>query len=172
MENKFITRVVIKSNGNEFEKTSFYDISVIKHVKTGYYNANHICKSNKNKFENIKRNQYWDEYSIKLKENLKKSADSKMSQHIFDENMDISFEILDVSNEFRGTYIHPLLLNFLCEHVDYNYAIKVSYLMLLINEEIKLRNITLDDKLNEIKETVELLKNENEIQNNMINKQK
>ena len=171
MENKFITKKIIKSNGHEFEETSFYDISVIKHVETGYYNANHICKSNKNKFENIKRNQYWDEYSIKLKENSKISADSKMSQHIFDENTDISFEILDVSNEFRGTYIHPLLLNFLCEHVDYNYAIKISYLMLLQNEEINLRNMTLEDKIIEVEETVEALKENKEIQNNIITKQ-
>ena len=66
MENKSITKEIVVSKGHEFERTFFYDISIIKHVKSGYYNANHVCKSNKKKFKKIKRNNYWDEYSEKL----------------------------------------------------------------------------------------------------------
>ena len=172
MENKSITKEIVVSKGHEFERTFFYDISVIKHIKTGFYSANFICKSNRKKFKNIKRNQYWVEYCDKLKKYLNNSIGSQMSQYNLDGNNVIFFELLTVSKEFKGTYIHPLLLNFLCEHVDYEYAIKVSHLMLLINEESKLRNITLEDKIIEIEESVELLKNENKIQNNMINKQK
>ena len=60
--NKVITKQILKFNEHEFEKTSFYDISVIKHVQTGYYSANYICKSNKKKFKDIKKYQYWIEY--------------------------------------------------------------------------------------------------------------
>ena len=108
MANKFITKEIIKSNGHEFERTSFYDISVIKHVQTGYYCANHVCRSNNKKFKNIIRYQFWNEYSDKLKKYLNNSTGSKTSQYKLNKNTVISFEILGLFidlNKFRESII-------------------------------------------------------------------
>ena len=168
MENKIITKKITKINNYAFEEMLFYDISVIKHIQTGYYNANHICKLNKTKFRIVKRSQYWTNYCEVLQKELDENNEKIRGCNFAPTKLMYK---LNVSNGFKGYYIHPLLLNYLCEFVDYKFAIKVSRLMLIQNEEINLKNITLDEKINEMKEIVEALKYEKGIQNNLIIKQ-
>ena len=40
---------------------------------------------------------------------------------------------------FGGTYVHPLLVNYVCQWANKAYAVKVSIMMNLINEEAKLK---------------------------------
>lgn len=54
---------IIVEHDEEFEITSYNNITVIKHVKSGYYNASKICSNNGKNFKHIKRNQ---SYHIKI----------------------------------------------------------------------------------------------------------
>ena len=56
---------------------------------------------------------------------------------------------------------HPLLVNFLCEHVNIEYAVKVSIMMNLINEEAKLRCSIFESQLESQKRYNESLKSDN-----------
>ena len=64
----------------------------------------------------------------------------------------------NVDNRYRGIYIHRDLVNFLCMHINFEYAIKVTHIMNMIDEEIHLRNITLETKIKEQDAEIERLK--------------
>lgn len=75
-------------------------------------------------------------------------------------NEDLYFEVKLRGNDTKwiaGTYIHEIMLNKLLMHVNDNYAIKISYLINMINEELRLRNITLEQKIVEKEEELKKL---------------
>ncbi len=155
---------VVVSNGITFTKTTYNDISVIVD-DDGYYNASRICKDNGTKYSYISRNQYWIDYIAELEG----GCDSSPTHLVTDRTA--------FANDVKGMYIHPLLVNWLCMHLDYKYAIKVSMIMNLINERIqikcssledqitrlKLANVDLKQELAELKEDYEMQGIENEI---------
>lgn len=81
-----------------------------------------MCSDNGKQFRHIVTKKYWNEYI----EALRRSSGSNIPDTLI-------IEITNVQNEFRCQYIHPELVNYLCIHIDYNYAIKVSRLMNLLN---------------------------------------
>ena len=60
-----------------------------------------------------------------------------------------------MSNSLRGTYAHPLLVNYVCEWCSLEYAYKVAKIMNTINDELYLRNINLQTKIDEMKDEVD-----------------
>ena len=135
----------IVSNGETFTKTNYNGISVLID-SNGYYNASKICSDNKTRFLNISRNNYWIEYLNRISRLLKI------------EQTQLSFEKLDFSNDVRGVYIHPKLVNWLCEHVNLDYAILVGEIMDLMNERIHLNNSNLEEEIEKLKKENEELK--------------
>lgn len=49
----------------------------------------------------------------------------------------------------NGTYVHKWIFEHVLHHVDVDYALTVAYLIDLIDREIRLRNITLKQKISE-----------------------
>ena len=79
------------------------------------------------------------------------------------EDRDLTIDRLNTngySREVQGVYIHPKLVNYLCIHVDIDYAIKVGEIMDLINERIHLQMITIEEEKQELQEEVDKLKQE------------
>ena len=141
---------VISSNGMTFTRTDYNGISVLVDSE-GYYNGSKICKDNGTKLTFITRNQYWTDYIEEL------SSGCDLSTR------DLTIDRLNVdgySREVQGVYIHPKLVNFLCFHVNYKYAIKVGEIMDLINERIHLQMITIEEEKQELQEEVDKLKQE------------
>lgn len=136
----------IISNGETFTKTDYNGISVIID-SNGYYNASKICKDNKKLFKDISRNNYWIEYLDELTYGGDFST------------IDLVKEKLQFSKYIRGYYIHPKLVNWLCMHLDYKYAIKVSEIMDLMNERIHLNQSNLEEEIEKLKkENIKLKK--------------
>lgn len=135
----------IVSNGETFTKTDYNGISVIID-SNGYYNASKICKDNKTQYTNISRNKYWSEYL------------SKISRLLRIEETQLSVEKLDFSNDVKGIYIHPKLVNWLCEHINLDYAILVGEIMDLMNERIHLNNSNLEEEIEKLKKENKELK--------------
>ena len=76
-------------------------------------------------------------------------------------DIDLMFKIPNNSTEYKwmnGTYIHKCLIHQLLSFIDPIYAFKINTLIDMIDEEIHLRNITLEDKLQEVKDNLESLK--------------
>ena len=90
----------IVSNGETFTKTDYNGISVLID-SNGYYNASKICSDNKTRFLNISRNNYWSDYLDVLSGSLK------------NETTQLVIEKFEFSNDVKGYYIHPKLVNWL-----------------------------------------------------------
>lgn len=64
------------------------------------------------------------------------------------------------TGKVSGMYVHPLLVNYVCMWANEEYSTKVDLIMNLINEELHLRNITLETKIEEMQDEIRYLKNE------------
>ena len=64
---------------------------------------------------------------------------------------------MNVSNEFKGTYIHPKLVHFVAKWVDLEYAFTASDIMYKIS--VKIREELKNQQLPDIVENSKLIKN-------------
>lgn len=128
----------IISNGEKFIRTNYNGISVIID-SNGYYNASKICSDNKKRFGNITQNDYWKDYL------------NDLSRLLEIQHTQLVVKKSDFSNDVKGYYIHPKLVNFLCFHVNNPYAIKVSEIMDLMNKKIHINNSSLEDEIKKLK---------------------
>ena len=129
----------IISNGETFKLTTYNGISVMID-SNGFYNASKICSDNQKRFNDISGSKYWNEYLDEI------SSVLKIPQ------TDLIVEKLDFSNDVKGIYIHPKLVNYLCIHVNYKYAILVGEIMDLYNQKILENNSTLENEIKDLKE--------------------
>ena len=128
----------IISNGEKFIRTNYNGISVIID-SNGYYNASKICSDNKKRFGNITQNDYWKDYL------------NDLSRLLEIQHTQLVVKKSNFSNDVKGVYIHPKLVNWLCMHLDYKYAIKVSEIMDLMNKKIHINNSSLEDEIKKLK---------------------
>lgn len=137
----------IISNGEKFIRTDYNGISVIID-SNGYYNASKICSDNKTQFTNISRNKYWIDYLSKISSLLR----------IEDRELIINkLNINGYSKEVQGVYIHPKLVNYLCIHVNLDYAILVGEIMDLMKERIHINNSNLENEIDKLKKEIKKL---------------
>lgn len=111
-----------KIGGRTIIETLYNDIHVFVDKETGYYYAGVICSDNKKRFEHLAENQNYEAY--------KQAVSSTTGIPVVE--LEVVFE--SMGNGFRSKWIHPLLVNHVCEWADKLYAVKVSMLM---NEKAK-----------------------------------
>ena len=136
---------VITYNGEVFTRTDYNGISVLVD-QDGYYNASKICRANGTKFSKITRNQYWSDYIHALEGGSKIGTTPLVKDRT------------TVPNDVKGYYVHPKLVNYLCIHVNLDYAVKVGELMDLINEQIHLKCSSLEEEIHSVREKIKKLK--------------
>ena len=141
---------MIESNGMVFTRTDYNGISVLVDEQ-GYYNASKICSDNGTKFTFISRTQYWTDYIVELEGGCYLSTAESVIEYSDKDGY---------GNDVKGTYIHPKLVNWLCMHLDYKYAIKVGEIMDLINERIHIQMISLEEEIQNLQEENKQLKKE------------
>ena len=141
---------IIEYRGEVFTKTTYNDISVIID-SDGYYNASKICDDNDKRFNDITRYQYWTAYVDKLQ----RVREIPQTPLVKDRRT--------LSNEIKGFYIHPKLVNYLCIHVNLDYAIMVGEIMDLINERIHIQMISIEEEKQELQEQNDRLRDDNTI---------
>ena len=168
---------VFELNGKRFYRTSYFDIVCIR-SEDDYYNFTKIAQDNGYKdIAQLTRLKYWREYIDEFKRTHKFAIDLKTiisvttlhlvqgGEFIEITNENLTFTIVNQEGErscLNGTYYPKKLLHFFCEHVNKAYAMKIADLISLIEEETKLRTITLEEKTNEQAKLVDSLKQENE----------
>ena len=147
-------------NNEEFDFTTYNDITVIIHVKSRYYNATKICKDNGKLFTNLNRNQGYQNKILYIEGVIQKRITRGLYDFVM-YNKDPTFELREkFTGKVTGTYVHPLLVNYVCMWANEEYALKVDMIMNTINEELHLRNMKLDEKIEEMQDEIRYLKNE------------
>ena len=130
----------------KFVKYVYNGFEIILNNEDKYFNASKIVtKYSHKKLNDYMRNKDFVEFSNEIK-------------NIEPTGIPVSYFINNVSNEFKGTYLHPLFLNSVCEWINKKYAIKVAIIMNSINEQ----NTTVMNQL------IQNLQNENNTLRNQI----
>ena len=131
---------------DKFVKYVYNGFEIIINNEDKYFNASKIVT----KYSHKKLNDY-----MRNKDFVEFSNEIKNVEHT---GIPVSYFINNVSNEFKGTYLHPLFLNSVCEWINKKYAIKVAIIMKSINEQ----NTTVMNQL------IQNLQNENNTLRNQI----
>jgi hypothetical protein len=125
MTNEEVKQIKINK---DFEGAEYNGISIIRHIKTGFVNATKICIDNNRRFKNLTDTDRWHKIIGLYNEEIafgEKTPDSKL------------WFVASVSNDLRGSYIHPKLVHHVAEWADLKYAIRVGRIMDAINENNK-----------------------------------
>ena len=149
----------ITSNGETFTGADYNGVSILIRDKDGYINVTKIYKDNnisRQSFNTYMNSEKWNEICRNFnKFSLSVKTDNENNQPFYD--------IKNVTNECRGTYVHPDLVHFVAEWCNISYAFKVSVIMNNINTIKNLShtdgNDNLDNIINKQKLEIERLSN-------------
>ena len=144
-------------NGRTIICSTYLDISVLIDKETGYYYAQKICDDNNVRWRNLER---LDDYEL-MKQAVSASA------HIPAVELEITFP--GMPNGYRSKWVHKLLVNYIAEWANKEYAVKISMLLNLIDERLKLENRTLQQEINSERRLVEQLQTDNGNLNRQVN---
>ena len=118
----------VKGEIETFTIGTYNGISVLVRDKDGYINAAKLG-NNKKRARKYANGESFNEICDLWMKNrsAQKGADPKMTA---------KYQILNASNEFKGTYVHPDLVHFVAEWVDISYAFTVANIMNSINDKV------------------------------------
>ena len=146
----------IECRGERFIKTSWNEISVLKHEATGYYKASKACEDNSKRFEHWLQNKSTREYLEAASIEYEIPIETDVSRN---SGLPLLYRLgAQFTNELRGYYIHPDLFHDVCYWANKSYALKVSRLMNLLNERNQLINQTLEQTIENLNKEITDLK--------------
>ena len=123
---------------SQFKQITYNGIALIEHVPTKYINISKAFRDNGKRWYKYKQTQQWKEIE-KVAENKFKTGCWKVGANSPPPQNDIYFDVDTGKNEFRGIYIHPKLVHFVCQYVSVDYAFKVAELMDSINDNVHIQ---------------------------------
>ena len=171
METSNIQINEIKYKNYSFITASYFGYEILINDEDKYINITKLLnlineehrKNNKpiKNFYELIRYEDFKEFEQELKDDLTKIGTSGKSQEL-----KLYYNLNNVSNEFKGTYIHEDLINYVLMWADKKYAIKISRILKELNnnnikrvqeltEELKNQNIEI---LNQNKKLIDKLK--------------
>lgn len=144
-------------NGRIFIRSTYMDISVLIDKETGYYYAQKICDDNGKIMRDLER---LDDYEL-----MKQAVSATV--HIPTVELEITFDRMP--NGYRSKWVHKLLVNYIAQWANKEYAVKIAMLLNLIDERLKLENRTLQQEINSERRLVEQLQTDNGNLNRQVN---
>jgi hypothetical protein len=144
--------ITFESIDNQYEWGTYFDFKVLFMTQNGYINATKFCKDGGKRFDNWLKNQGSEELINEF-----------MSSPRFIGSAVIT--VLNVDNEYRGTYVHRKLITSIASWISPAFAFKVHDIVeeyLLKEEKIKHALVTKgkDDKISELEAKLDsILKN-------------
>jgi hypothetical protein len=144
--------ITFESIDNQYEWGTYFDFKVLFMTQNGYINATKLCKDGGKRFDNWLKNQGSEELINEF-----------MSDPRFIGSAVIT--VLNVDNEYRGTYVHRKLITSIASWISPAFAFKVHDIVeeyLLKEEKIKHALVTKgkDDKISELEAKLDsILKN-------------
>ena len=134
------------SNSEEFVKGTYNGISVLIRKNDGFINATKLCNQFNKKFRKIFENLTWQAYFQEFCKEYEVRPNSGEPLYELKKG---------ISNDFKGTYIDPRLINYIAIWASPKYAVYVGKIMDLINERNQIDKKSLDDTINEMKQQLE-----------------
>ena len=161
--NLILSTGTIKTYKNEeFITHKYNDIEIIYRRKDMYFNAGAMCRSQGKRINKLFETKYWNDevkpLYTKYLNTRYPNLDTAKALPILSYTLDGSYQ------EFQGTYMHPKLINRIAQWCSVEYSFKVDRYMDQINEELMLRNITFEQKLQEKDQEIQKLRNHYEQQ--------
>ena len=147
---KNVEHQIFNCNNETFTRGTYNGISVIIRDKDGFINATEMCKQFNKRFAKINENHAWLAYLEAFKAEYEVLPE--MGQPIYELKK-------GMTNDLRGSYVNPKLINYIAIWASPQYAITVGKIMDEINERGQLKNISSDENINEV---LKQLKEENE----------
>jgi hypothetical protein len=137
-------------NGENFSKSSYNEVSVLKRDKDNYDNGSALCEADRKEIKELFKTQQWQEDIVVFKKHCS----------------EVPYYLLPTTypNELRGFYIHPDLIHSVIMYCSADYRYKVRILMNLINERNKLLNLKLVDNIEAMKKEIAQIKEEHKTQ--------
>lgn len=145
----------------QFVKAKYFGYEILINKEDNYINITKLLniineehrKTNKSikEFRKLICNEDYKEFEEELKKDLAPENSDKLQ---------IYYKLNEISNEFKGTYIHQDLINYVLMWADKKYAIKIGRILKELN----------NDNINKVNELVEELRNENDkLKNQIVN---
>ena len=144
-------------NGRILIRSTYLDISVLIDKETGYYYAQKICDDNDKRLENLLQN---NDYEL-----MKQAVSATTGIPVVE--LAITFD--GMPNGYRSKWVHKLLVNYIAQWANKEYAVKIAMLLDLIDERLKLENRTLQQEINSERRLVEQLQTDNGNLNRQVN---
>ena len=118
-----------------------------------------MCNQFNRKFRKIFENHAWQSYYKEFC--VEYSVCPEMGEQLY---------ILQngVSNDLRGTYVNPLLINYIAIWASPKYAVKVGIIMDALDEKNQLTNQTLEDTIKQLQSELNELRIKNQQQAEVI----
>ena len=165
--------IYTEANGMKFYHTTFMDITCVR-CENGYYNFTKIAQDNgyrdlaritrnkkwQNFLDSVKRLYLIDRFRYKLiyKSEIDKYEYKDELEEITDENIYIEVSNKRTNLMINGRYYPKLLMHHFTSLINYDYCLKISHIVELIDEEVRLRHITTKTWINEQEEQIKALK--------------
>ena len=118
----------VKGEIETFTIGTYNGISVLIRDKDGYINAAKLGNDKKRARKYASSEKFDEICNLWMK--------NRSAQKGADPEMTAKYQILNGSNEFKGTYVHPDLVHFVAEWVDISYAFTVADIMNSINDKV------------------------------------
>lgn len=135
-------------NGRIFIRSTYMDISVLIDKETGYYYAQKMCYDNGKRMKHLLENNDYE---------LMKQA---VSATVGIPALELEITFPGMPNGYRSKWVHKLLVNYIAQWANKEYAVKIAMLLNLIDERLKLENRTLQQEIDGEKHLVQQLRTE------------
>ena len=166
-----------ESNGEVFEIGSYHGISILIRKSDGYINATKLCSQfdtkngNSKEFRQLLRTDDWKEYFEEFCTEYSSSDEKNVFVGIPTNAYFIDNQMKSYSNELRGYYIHPKLINYVSFWASPKYAVYVSKIMDLLNERIRITNEAQTELIDNLEKEVSNLKRKLDLKTKIIQDQ-
>jgi len=138
-----VDQVKITSNDETFTRGTYNDISVIIRDADGFINASKMCDQFNKRFRKLFENHAWQAYLEEFKKEYEVRPETGGPIYELKKGY---------TNEIRGSYVHPNLINYIAFWSSPKYAVYVGKIMDLINEKNRLSSKTLEDTIEDLKQ--------------------
>ncbi len=122
-----VDQLKIKCNNETFTRGTYNGISVIIRDKDGYINATDMCKQFNRRFAKINENHSWQQYFEAFKAEYYVLPEMGEPIYVLKKGY---------TNEIRGTYVDPRIVNYIAIWASPTYAIYVGKIMDSINDKV------------------------------------
>ena len=143
-----------KDDNKIYKFVSYNDLPVIQD-ENNYYGVKYLCKTNHKYFEDWKDSDQTKElinYYIN-------NPDLLPTNTIYNnEDKPELIRKIKYEDQQEEYFIHPKLMNSFCMWCDDNYAMHVSKIMMNLSNLIKMKNISLDEEIDQMKSNLNRIK--------------